>query len=131
MAPRKPKRSPLLEWASAAVGLAILITLVALLGLEAVSQRNGVPPILDADVASVTTAGGRHVVEVVVSNRSHVTGAGVQVEGALKRGGEEVESSTTTISFVPGESQRRGGLIFTRDPRAFELELRVTGYERP
>lgn len=128
---RKAKRSPVLEWISAGIGLVITLTLLGLLTFEAVRQRDGVPPLLDAEPVALTRAGDRYFVEIEVRNSSHLTGAAVQVEGTIKRGGEEVETSTTTVSYVPGESKRRAGLIFSHDPRDYQFELRVTGYQRP
>ena len=128
--PRKPTRSPVLEWISAAVGLVVTLSLIGLLVREAIGSRDGVP-ILEAIPVSVTEAGDVYFVELEVHNRSHSTGAGVQVEGTLKAGGAEVESSTTTVSFVPGRSKRGAGLVFTRDPRRYTVQIRVTGYEQP
>ena len=126
----KPSRSPVLEWVSAAIGLVLTLALLAILAREALNSGEGVP-ILEAVPVSVTEAGDVYFVELEVRNRSHSTGAGVQVEGTLKEGGSDVETSTTTVSFVPGRSNRRAGLVFTRDPRGYTVEIRVTGYERP
>lgn len=128
---RKPKRVPLLEWVSAGVGLVIAVGFFGLLAVEALRQRDGIPPVLHVDPVALTRADGHYFLQLEVSNRSHITGAGVQVEGTLKQGGSDVETSTTTVSFVPGESRRRAGLVFTRDPREHSIELRVTGYEHP
>lgn len=127
----KPKRYPLVEWVSAAVGLAITGAMFGFLALEALRQPDGTPPLLDVVPVGVVAEAGRYVVEVKVTNAAPTTGAGVQIEGTLKQGGTDVETSSTTVSYVPGESRRSAGLVFTRDPREHQLELRVTGYERP
>ena len=132
MANRKqPRRYPLVEWLSAAIGLVIVGTMFGFLAVEAVRQRDGIPPLMEPAVVGLVLANGHYVVEVEVKNVSRKTGAGVQIEGVLRRGGSDVETSTATIAYVPGESQRRAGLVFTRDPREYRLQLRVTGYERP
>jgi uncharacterized protein (TIGR02588 family) len=126
----QPKRYPLVEWVSAAIGLAITGVMFGFLALEA-AQQDGVPPLLNVVPVSLVQAPGQYVVEFEVRNDSATTGAAVQVEGTLKQGGSDVETSTASLSYVPGESSQRGGLVFTRDPRDYRLDLRVTGYERP
>jgi uncharacterized protein (TIGR02588 family) len=126
----QPKRYPLVEWVSAGLGLAITGVMFGFLALEA-AQQDGVPPLLNVVPVSLVQAPGQYVVEFEVRNDSATTGAAVQVEGTLKQGGSDVETSTASLSYVPGESSQRGGLVFTRDPRDYRLELRVTGYERP
>lgn len=125
-----PKRYPLVEWVSAAIGLAITGAMFGFLALEP-GQQNGVPPLLTVVPVTLVQAPGYYVVEFDVRNESAATGAAVQVEGTLKQGGTEVETSTASLSYVPGESIQGGGLMFTRDPRHYRLELRVTGFERP
>ena len=127
----KEKGIPLLESISAGIGLAILAVMFGFLTYEALKTPAGVVPVLVAEPVGLTRASGIYVVEVEVSNRSRQTGAAVQVEAVLKQGGTEVEKSHATFDYVPGRSQTRGGVLFTEDPRKHQLELRVTGYQRP
>lgn len=127
----KPKRYPLIEWASAAIGLMIIAIMVGLLAVEAIRDRGGVPPILEAKVAGLVASRGGYVLEIDVFNGAHATAASVQIEGVLKQGEADVETSNASVAYVPGESHRRAAIVFTRDPRDYRLELRVTGFERP
>ena len=128
----KERRGPsLLEWASAAVGALIALAIVAFIGFEAFRSSSGNPPLLDVQPTAVTSQGAIYVVEVEVANASSQTAAAVAIEGELKQGGESVETSSATIAYVPGNSERHAGLIFTRDPRRYSLTLRATGYEKP
>lgn len=122
---------PLLEWVSAAIGLVIAVAIIGTILVEGLRGSDDPVPLLAATVQSVTPAQQNYVVTVRLSNASGRTAAAVQVEGVLKRAGDEVERSTATIDYVPGRSEARGGLIFTADPRTHQLELRVTGYEHP
>lgn len=126
----KPKRYPLVEWASAALGLIFIAIMVGLLAVEAIRDRGGVPPILEVRPAGLVAARGGYVLEIEVSNGAHATAASVGIEGVLK-GEADVETSNASIAYVPGGSHRRAALVFTRDPRDYRLELRVTGFERP
>lgn len=127
----KSVRYPLVEWVSAAIGLLITAGMFGFLALEAANDGNGVPPVMEAEPAALFFANGRYIVEVDVENHSAQTAAAVNVEGALMVGSEPVETSDATLAYVPGDSKRRAGLFFLRDPREFRLRLRVTGYERP
>lgn len=127
----RSKRYPLVEWVSAAIGFAITVAMFGLLALDAVRQPDEAPPSMRAEPVGLAAAQGNYVVEFEVRNESGTTAAAVQVEGILRDGGSDIETSTAALSYVPGGSRQRAGLIFTRDPRKFQLELRVTGYERP
>ena len=79
----------------------------------------------------VQPAGDGFVARIAGVNASPETAAAVQVEGVLSRGGEEVESATATLDYVPGHSEKRGGLFFAEDPREGDLRLRALGYQEP
>jgi uncharacterized protein (TIGR02588 family) len=64
-------------------------------------------------------------------NLSPSTAAVVEVEGVLSRDGREVATSSMTLDYVPGHSERQGGLFFAQDPGAYDLELRALGYAEP
>ena len=127
----KAKRYPLVELVSAAIGLAIAGGMFGFLALEAVRQRDGMPPLLSAVPVGVHAQRHGYVVEIEVRNGAGQTAASVQVEGQLKQGDAAVETSSATVAHVPGDSARQAGLVFSRDPRKYRMELRVTGYERP
>lgn len=125
------KGTSLLEWISAVVGGAIAAALLAFLVAEGLRTKNSTPPVLTAIPTKVASARNIHVVEVTVTNLTGQTAAGVSIEGTLNQDGQPVETSTATLTFVPGRSQRSAGLIFQRDPRRHRLEVRATGYEEP
>ena len=128
---RKQKGASLLEWVSAMLGALIVLGILILIGLDAIASDPGQPPILRVTPTKLASTDGIHVVEVKVENLTSQAAAAVNVEGQLKRGGAAVETSSATLGYVPGGSARRAGLIFTRDPKDFALEVRATGYEEP
>lgn len=128
---RKPQRYPLIEWVSAAIGLVIAGAMFGFLAVEVARHRDEVPPLMAVEPVALTSADGRYILEVEVSNASRTTGASVAIEGTLSDGRTEVETSSATLAYVPGGSERLAGLIFAHDPRKYRLELRITGYERP
>ena len=127
----KPHREPLLEWVSAAVGLALTLGVVALIGREALRGDAAQPPAIEVVPVHIARAGSGFVVEVAVVNRSGGTAAEVEVEGVLKQGDGAIETSGLVFDYVPGHAERRGGLFFREDPRRHRLELRPLGYQRP
>ena len=127
----KPHREPLLEWASATVGLALTFAILGLIGREALRGDAAQPPAVEVVPVSVARAGSSFVVEVAVVNRSGGSAAEVEVEGVLKQGDRALETSTLVLDYVPGHAERRGGLFFREDPRRHRLELRPLGYQRP
>ena len=120
-----------LEWAAAILGGLIALALLGLIGWDAVVGPGRAPPALVVQPERVTRNAGGYVVQFVARNRADDTAAGVHVEGVLEQGGAPIETSQTTIDYVPGNGRRRGGLVFTRDPAAYRLELRATGYQQP
>lgn len=121
------------EWAAAAVGAAILASIVAYLIYESIARPpEARPEIVVNSEAAVPLANGAFLVPIEVKNRGHVTGAGVNVSGALVGpDGAVVEESAVTFAFIAQHSKETGGLYFAADPRSLRLILRVEGYTDP
>jgi uncharacterized protein (TIGR02588 family) len=121
------------EWLTAALGLVLVLGAVTVLVLHAV-RGGDAPPDLVVRVERVVPAGTGYVAEFEVENRGDGTAAAVTVHGevAAPAGAEgAAETSETRLDHVPGRSVRRGGLLFTRDPRTAPLRVRATGYTEP
>lgn len=127
----KKRRIPALEWLSAIIGLVIVAGMLGFLVLEALRESPATPPLMSVEPVRLVSFAGGYIVEVRVRNGSGSTGSAVQVEGVLGRNGKDIETSTITLDYVPGNSQRRGGLIFRNDPRQARVGLRIVGYEQP
>ena len=127
----KPGREPLLEWISAAIGLALTLGIVVLIGKEWLNCETEQPPAIELLAGSVTPMRSGFVVEVTAVNRSGGSAAEVEVEGALMSGASPVETSHMTFDYVPGRAERKGGLFFTQDPRRHRLQVRALGYQEP
>ena len=82
-------------------------------------------------MTSIVPAHDGFLLQFQAVNEGGTTADGVIVEGELKRGMEKVESSQTTITHLPAESERGGGLYFSQDPRQFDFRVRALGYEEP
>ncbi len=93
--------------------------------------RDDTPP--DITLAVIATVPQRDcwLVTLRVVNHGGSTAAGLKVVGELQNGERLLETSETTLDYVPAHSEREAGLFFTHDPASNELRLRPVGYEKP
>ena len=89
------------------------------------------PPDVAVHVEAITPVQNGFLVEFRAVNDGGSTAAGLTVEGELQDGTQIVETSHTTVEYVPSHSERQGGLFFLEDPRQYDLQLRAKGYEVP
>lgn len=124
----RPKETPVWEWIIAAIGLILVVGSIGTTLYRATTEES-TPPKLEVVVDSIAPNGdsGYHV-KFTVKNTGNQTAAAVAVEGELKSG---AETSAATLTYVPSNSERRGGLFFRQNPQQLDLQIRVTGYEEP
>jgi uncharacterized protein (TIGR02588 family) len=121
---------PRIEWLVAFVGLALVLG-TAIFIAYAGYTRGSSPPEISIAVEAVVELRQGYVVKIRAANRGDTTAANVTVEGELRRGSAVAETSEATFQYLPPNSERRGGLYFTHDPRKHELTLKPKGYEVP
>jgi uncharacterized protein (TIGR02588 family) len=126
----KIKDAPLWMWAIALLGLSLVAGSIAYMLYEAAAGDSS-PPDVTVRVDSIIPTRNGYLVKFQAINEGGSTAEGLTVEGELRNGAESVETSDTTIEYVPSHSEREGGLFFTSDPRQYELRLRAKGYENP
>lgn len=119
-----------LEWVLAAFGALLVLGAVGHLLYEALAEP-ATPPDVRVEVVGVRPVGGGYLAEFRAENRGRSTAARLSVEGTLRQGATTVETASATLDYLPAEGSRRGGLFFSRDPRAYALDVRAVGYERP
>lgn len=118
--------TPVLEWIAAAVGLVLILSVIAVIGNEAMRAQESSLPAITVRPLRVEQGPAGFVLEFEAVNLSGGTAAAVTIEG--KAG---AETSTATIDYVPGHGSVKGGLFFGKqDPRA-GVELRATGFQTP
>jgi uncharacterized protein (TIGR02588 family) len=122
--------TPLLEWIASAIGLLLTVAVLVVIGGQAVSGAAKQVPDIEIKVVRVVPASTGFAVEIIARNRGGGTAAAVEIEGRLEAGGKE-ETSGATFDYVPGHSERKGGLFFSEDPRRHKLEVRALGYKKP
>lgn len=82
-------------------------------------------------VDKITKVDTHFLVRVKVENSSPQSAAALQVEAALVKDGQEIETSSAQIDYIPSNSTRRIGFFFEQDPGSNTLEFRTTGYQEP
>jgi uncharacterized protein (TIGR02588 family) len=131
MAGTKKIDTPPLEWIAAGIGAVLLLFLIVVIGREALNGEAAQLPQIEVAVTGVEPAASGYVVSFEARNRTDGTAAAVEIEGVLKAGGAEIETSSATIDYVPGKGKATGGLFFHEDPRKADLEVRALGFQTP
>jgi uncharacterized protein (TIGR02588 family) len=127
---KKITDAPLWMWGIGMLGLLFVLGSIGFLLYEAAIGDSS-PPDVSVVVEEITPTSNGFLVEFRVMNEGGTTAAGLTVEGELRDGAQVLETSDTTIEYVPSHSERQGGLFFTVDPRQYDLRLRALGYEMP
>ncbi len=118
------------EWIAAAVGLAVLAGCVAYLVYVGLSSPEG-PPIVEVEAIDVHPQRGQFLVRFRARNDGNSTAVELVVEGKLIGGEKVFETAQMTIDYLPRNSEREGGLFFSRDPAEYRLVLEPVGYSAP
>lgn len=118
------------EWIAAAVGAALVFGAVGMMLHEAVT-RPDTPPRVEVTVDTVVAQPTGYLVRIRARNRGHSTAAALEIEGELIADTGTVQTSRTTIDYLPERTARTAGLFFEHDPRLFTLRLRAVGYDDP
>lgn len=126
----KETKIPFWEWVIAGAGLILVLASVGTVFYRAVAE-DPTPPNFAFRVDSIEQTSGGYLVKFSVTNSGNETAAALTVEGTLKDGEESEETSTAAFAYAPANSVRQGGLLFTKNPNNFTLQIRPLGYELP
>lgn len=124
------KRTPLLEWISAAIGLVVVVGTLAFLIYSAATEDDSPPHLTVSSEKIVQTENG-WLVKFTLYNDGENNAANVVVEGKILQGEKALETSSITVDYSPSHSKREGGLLFTNNPQNFEFQIRPLGFTKP
>ena len=124
------KETPVLEWITAGIGLILVVGAIGFVLFNALSRDNS-PPVLIVTREKTKQIKTGYLIEFKVKNAGSQTASAVVVEGSLVQNGENIETGEVTLDYVPSNSEREGGLIFSANPEKAELKLHAKGYEKP
>jgi uncharacterized protein (TIGR02588 family) len=125
----RAQTSPL-EWLAAAIGLALLVFAIAVIGSEAIRGESAQPPSIQVKATRIIAQEKGYLVEFEATNATSGTAAAVTIEGELTKATAS-ETATATLDYVAGNATVKGGLFFAADPRGGGLQLRALGYQEP
>ncbi len=123
-------RTPLLEWTFAILG-GLIVSGLILYNIFDAWQDNGSAPEIQIQADSPIRQTRGFLIPIKALNQGGSSAAGVVIEGVLRDGDKDVETSQVTFDYVPAHSTKEGGLFFSRNPQSLELEIRALGYQEP
>ncbi|WP_262268334.1 TIGR02588 family protein [Microvirga yunnanensis] len=121
---------PWLEWLASGIGLLLVLAIFGVIGWQAFNDAS-TPPVITVEVGNVAPVEGGYRVLFRARNTAGDAAAQVEIEGKLSAAGAEAETSRVILDYIPGHSERHGGMFFTRDPRSGALAMRATGFAEP
>lgn len=121
--------TPILEWVVGGLGALLFAAVLGVLVKAGFDVRDA-PPVIVLRVDEIVATDRAYVVQFVARNEGAVTAADVEIVARLGKGAE-MEERRARIDYLPPHSERRGGLLFTRDPREAPLTLSADGYADP
>ena len=128
---RPPRHAaPLLEWIVGGLGAVLVGGAIAFLVYHSLT-RDRTPPDVRVVAERVLDLQNGYLVQFRASNQGGSAAAQLTIEGELAGPDGETELSEAVLDYLPPRSDREGGLVFSRDPRAGQLSLRAKGYARP
>ena len=126
----KLTEAPLWMWAIGLLGLIFVLGSIGFMLYEAAAGDSS-PPDVKLEVLAIHSTENGFLVEFRALNEGGTTAASLTMEGELWSGTQVVETSDTTIEYLPSHSERQGGLFFTQNPEQYDLQLRAKGFEIP
>jgi uncharacterized protein (TIGR02588 family) len=128
---RPPRHAlPLLEWIVGGLGAALVGGAIAFLVYHSLT-RDQTPPDVRVVAQRVLDLQNGYLVQFRAFNQGGSAAAELTIEGELAGSDGSTEVSEAVLDYLPPRSDREGGLVFSRDPRAGQLSLRAKGYARP
>jgi uncharacterized protein (TIGR02588 family) len=118
------------EWVSFSVASAVLLGVLGTVSYLGVRDRNQQPPLLEV-TSSVEQRQDKYYVPFTVVNSGGETAEAVQIIAELRVNGELSEWGDQQIDFLSSQEEIKGAFVFTQDPQAGELTVRVASYIEP
>jgi uncharacterized protein (TIGR02588 family) len=122
--------TPVLEWIASAVGLLLILFVLGFIGWQALNDPHS-PPTISVEATNISPVPGGYRILFQARNAGGAAAAQVRIEGTLSGSGQEPQTSSVIIDYIPGHSTREGGLFFTQNPQAGNLVLRASGFADP
>jgi uncharacterized protein (TIGR02588 family) len=119
------------EWISFTIALILLGIVVGLITYSWIIQDYK-PPILEVETSSqIRQVNDQFYVPFTVTNQGGTTVASVEIVAELRFKGEVQQQGSQQISFLSSGEVQSGAFIFSHNPQAGQLVVRVASYQLP
>lgn len=123
-------RRSLAEWITFAIAASILVAVVGLVVYDWQVAQNRPPAFRVEITETARVTDGRYYVPFTITNTGRRIARTVQVTAELHLD-EVTEAGEQQIDFLSGSERKRGSFVFSHDPQAGELTIRVASYSLP
>ncbi len=124
---KRPERTTA-EWTTFGVAVAVLLAIIAAIGVEAARHHDDAQPV--ASIDGTRRVGDQFHVAVVVVNEGDKAASAVQVNASLEVEGETLEGDQV-VDFLAGGDEEELVFVFDKDPDDGELSVEVSGFTVP
>ncbi|MEM9979838.1 MAG: TIGR02588 family protein [Cyanobacteria bacterium P01_A01_bin.123] len=121
----------LAEWITLLAATTILLGLIGLIIYDWQINQTRPPAFAIAVTESARVTDGHYYVPFIIKNTGGRIARTVQVTAELAIENEPSETGEQQIDFLSGNEQKRGSFVFTHNPQAGELLIRVASYGLP
>lgn len=122
--------TPFWERIAGFIGFILILFMLGYLGWSALSNDDA-PPQIEFEIIDIQTVQNNHLVRVLVHNRGEQVAMSLNIEAHLHIADAEPEQSTTSIDYLPIQSQQEVGFYFTNNPAYGELIFRALNFQLP
>jgi uncharacterized protein (TIGR02588 family) len=127
---KKKRAPPLLEWAAGILGAVLFAAMLTVIVWNGVSNGQAAPSI-DVRIERIEAGPHGYAVSFAARNDGDATAAEVRLVATLQLESGATEEREATFDYLPPHSTRRGGFLFSADPRGRPLEIEAQGYADP
>jgi uncharacterized protein (TIGR02588 family) len=119
------------EWVTFSIA-SVIVSAIAGLVIYSWATEHDQPPVLKISRSEpIRRENQQYYVPFEIVNTGGETAESVQIVAELKRNGQIEETGDLQIDFLARHEKEKGAFVFTQDPQAGELILRIGSYKVP
>lgn len=124
------KGTSAIEWIAAACGAILLAAMIGYMTYAGLHEVEGTPRVEFTTLPTVAQ-GDQFILGFTATNVGQATATSLTVRATLALGDQDVESQEVTIDYLPINSSRKGGFVFTSNPAGHRISIVATSYLDP
>lgn len=127
MEKRKEKRN-WLEWTVTIISTVIVVFVIGILIAQLAEKET--PPEFHISLGKTVSRNDHFSIPVTVKNSGSLTAQNLNIEFSMGEG-EQTEKSMLEFDFLPGKSQVKGWISFSKNPDGKTINRHILGYTAP